>query len=355
LIHQQQLLQALQDRMIPSLQTEGEARLLFANPPVVAPPEVSVLGYYQPPPRPKREQNSPIYQHQWPNEGFEVMRVVEIGCVLEGEADYLLGSDVSRHLHRSDAPDAFHIQIVTMPERTFFVIPPGIVRPNGTRPHWERANPERAFSRIFWILVLPSGAICHICCSRGLTHRNEHYLFIRDRELDPIAQILLQEMRESAPNYTTVARCLLQALLLRIERNLANGQFLLGGQALQPQYTLPNASFTVQRACGYIQERLQEPLTLPAIAKQVYVSPSHLSRMFRAEVGMSVMEYVTQCRIESAKYLLANTEIFCLSIEKISRMVGFSSPSYFTNVFTKQTQLSPTAYREQQRKSVFGS
>jgi two-component system response regulator YesN len=58
------------------------------------------------------------------------------------------------------------------------------------------------------------------------------------------------------------------------------------------------------------------------------------------------MTYVTQCRIASAKYLLANADSFSLSIQKISMLVGFSSASYFTRVFTKQTGVSPTAFRE---------
>ena len=70
---------------------------------------------------------------------------------------------------------------------------------------------------------------------------------------------------------------------------------------------------------------------------------------------MSVMEYVTQCRIAVARYLLANADIFSLSIQTISTLVGFASASYFTRVFTSETGLSPTAYRERQRQGVVPS
>jgi AraC-like DNA-binding protein len=51
-------------------------------------------------------------------------------------------------------------------------------------------------------------------------------------------------------------------------------------------------------------------------------------------------------RIEESKYLLAETD---LSLSQVAQMLGFSSPSYFSQVFRRTQNLSPTEYRQNTR------
>ena len=84
-------------------------------------------------------------------------------------------------------------------------------------------------------------------------------------------------------------------------------------------------------------------LSREELAKQVYMSPDYLTKLFRKETGMSLSDYIIQKRISIAKQLLATTG---LSMVEISRRTGFSYSSYFTRIFKKKTGMTPQQYRE---------
>ena len=96
-----------------------------------------------------------------------------------------------------------------------------------------------------------------------------------------------------------------------------------------------------------IDKGFQEPsLTISAISDKLGFSDSYLRRIFRAEYGMSPMEYLTAVRIRYAKNLL---ESDFLSIEQIGTLCGFQSVGYFIQSFRKQTGETPGAYRKRMR------
>ncbi|MNW70066.1 HTH-type transcriptional regulator YesS [compost metagenome] len=63
---------------------------------------------------------------------------------------------------------------------------------------------------------------------------------------------------------------------------------------------------------------------------------------------MTFVEYVTQQRIEAAKFMLSSTD---KSITAISSGVGYQERRYFTKVFQKQTGMTPKEYRDQKKRS----
>ena len=92
----------------------------------------------------------------------------------------------------------------------------------------------------------------------------------------------------------------------------------------------------------YIEEHYMEPLTLEEIAQEIGFNDSYLSSIFKKQVGKSVIDYLTNVRIQHAKELLIDPE---RSVEDISDEVGFSDPKYFTRRFKKYTGVSPREYR----------
>ena len=93
----------------------------------------------------------------------------------------------------------------------------------------------------------------------------------------------------------------------------------------------------------YIDENYQKPLQLENIATQFSISSNYLCRVYKKITGQSVLEYVTQQRIEEAKYLLQTTNT---KIKDISQLVGYENIYYFSKVFKKVTGESPAAFRE---------
>ncbi|WP_373164361.1 helix-turn-helix domain-containing protein [Agathobaculum sp. Marseille-P7918] len=98
----------------------------------------------------------------------------------------------------------------------------------------------------------------------------------------------------------------------------------------------------VQEAMAFIQAHLREDLRLKRLAAHVYLSPSHLIRLFRAQTQQSPHEYVILCRMDRAKYLLKTTD---LPVKRVAAEVGYRSESSFTAAFTERIGISPRAFR----------
>lgn len=100
----------------------------------------------------------------------------------------------------------------------------------------------------------------------------------------------------------------------------------------------------------YIQKNLDAPLTSDSICEAFHCSRSQLYHISMQAFGMGIMQYVTYCRIERAKQLLAEGK----SIAETSELCGFSEYNYFCKIFRKHTGFSPASYRkalEEDRKS----
>jgi len=104
----------------------------------------------------------------------------------------------------------------------------------------------------------------------------------------------------------------------------------------------PGSSPVVGRACVYIQEHLEEPLSLGAVAKAVHVSAAYLSQKFKHSTGMNFVEYVSRTRVEKARILLENPN---QRVSEIAFEVGFQSLSQFNRAFKKFTGQSPSIQR----------
>lgn len=99
----------------------------------------------------------------------------------------------------------------------------------------------------------------------------------------------------------------------------------------------------ILEAQNYVVEHYAEDLTLNGIASALYVSPYHLSRLFRKHVGIGIIEYIKTIRIKVAQNMLIKTDD---SITIISDKAGFSSAAHFRRVFKEITGMSPQKYRQ---------
>lgn len=98
----------------------------------------------------------------------------------------------------------------------------------------------------------------------------------------------------------------------------------------------------IEAALHYITIHLHEKITLEAVAGAAGLSACHLSRIFKKEVGMSMVDYVQSERIEAAKHMLVNSDE---TLASISQYLYFSTQSYFIRIFRKYTGMTPGQYR----------
>lgn len=98
----------------------------------------------------------------------------------------------------------------------------------------------------------------------------------------------------------------------------------------------------VNRVKRFIHENYQRDLTRDDLAASVFLTPDYLSKMFKNETKMSMIEYLNVYRIEMARRMLVERSV---SVGAVAAATGFDNLSYFSTVFKKMTGETPGGYR----------
>ncbi len=126
--------------------------------------------------------------------------------------------------------------------------------------------------------------------------------------------------------------------------------FLRRYSATQPplgEITGGLSPYKLRRTTFYINAHLEQELSLATLAAVGETSPAHFSRLFKHATGLAPHQYVIRCRMERAKYLLAETNI---SLSEIALLVGCTDHSHFSALFRTHVAQTPTTYRDNARK-----
>lgn len=94
---------------------------------------------------------------------------------------------------------------------------------------------------------------------------------------------------------------------------------------------------------AFIWRNYNQDISLNKTAAAVRISPFYLSHLFRTEMGISFLGYLTSVRISVAKKLLQQTR---MSIMEVCLDVGYQDPSHFAKIFKKKEGIRPTEYRK---------
>jgi len=95
-------------------------------------------------------------------------------------------------------------------------------------------------------------------------------------------------------------------------------------------------------AMDYIEAHLAEPLTVPQIARYADVSHNHLTRLFRAETGDTVVAYIRQRRLARAEHLLRRST---MPIPAIAASVGIPDLQAFNKACRRELGAPPRRLR----------
>lgn len=98
----------------------------------------------------------------------------------------------------------------------------------------------------------------------------------------------------------------------------------------------------VIKCINYIYAHLHMRITLKDLSKEVSLSESYLSRLFKQETGVSISEYISVQKIETAKNMLMYSDY---SPAQIASILGYPSQSYFTECFKKATGSTPKRFK----------
>lgn len=105
-----------------------------------------------------------------------------------------------------------------------------------------------------------------------------------------------------------------------------------------------NYSEAVQKAIGAVNRQWGDSeLSLQSVADSLYISPQHLSRLFRRETGDTFGNYLTRKRINEAMRMLQDPG---LKMYEIAQKTGYTTQHYFSSAFKKALGISPAEYRK---------
>ena len=101
---------------------------------------------------------------------------------------------------------------------------------------------------------------------------------------------------------------------------------------------------TVDFLKKYINEHINEELSLMQLSQITGYNASYLSRIFSAETHETLVKYIARKRMAAIRKLMQDP---ALSLEQIMTLTNFNSRSYFNSFVKKETGLSPKKYRAQ--------
>lgn len=145
---------------------------------------------------------------------------------------------------------------------------------------------------------------------------------------------ILQETHSELPGSDTICQAYMEILVTRLMRST---DFSLNRDPL------PSSNNQVAAVRKYIDAHFKESLTLDKLAEIGRVNKYYLAHSFKEEFGVSPISYQLGRRIEESCYLLRQTD---MSLAQIAQVLGFSSSSYFSQLFRKHMGVTPSDYRK---------
>ena len=148
---------------------------------------------------------------------------------------------------------------------------------------------------------------------------------------------LVAELRQpQGPSSRHLCAALLTRLLIGLERAHVQGGVRPAGQRATP------VRAPVAQAEAFMERNFWRPLRRQDISRAVGLSEVQLGRLMRSATGRSILQRLTDIRMEQASHLLRESD---MAISQIALEVGISSFSHFASTFRRATGLTPSAFR----------
>lgn len=190
------------------------------------------------------------------------------------------------------------------------------------------------------------------------THPHRFWAIAESTELiwfsidGPLAEQFMRELGLDSGVYPCGAPPIAQVheLMASLRDHSFQGRRNASVLAIRAIYDLANASrrttapSTVQQVQNIIQQEFADPkISTEMIAAKVQYHRGALSRMFHRHTGVTIMDYLTQTRLQEARALLQHTD---QKIADVSRMCGFRQPTYFCRWLRRHAGMGPSELRQ---------
>jgi len=182
---------------------------------------------------------------------------------------------------------------------------------------------------------------------------NENHLFTANAE----ARFVVADM-ENIPLNLSSSQCIVFAINAPFKNyltfiasqleNKINGQleqvmFEMFSLLLAEQTLSPKVDNRIGTAISFIEQNIAEPLQISGLAKSAFLSETQFKKLFKEQIGLTVMKYVTKLRMEKAQALLTHTDY---PLHIIGEKVGYKEPSTFSRKFSQYFGLPPMRFKK---------
>ena len=150
---------------------------------------------------------------------------------------------------------------------------------------------------------------------------------------------ILREIELKKASYEDICQAYMEILIIRLMRNT--------DLSVQPESHIMSSNRQCAAVRRYIDLHFKEPLTLEQLSAEAHMNKYYLSHAFKREYGVSPINYLISRRIDERMYLLSETD---LSMSQIAQLLGFSSLSYFSQVFRRVYGSSPMEFRQKAKR-----
>lgn len=276
--------------------------------------------------------NYTIPTRQYPQDGMEITDWPVIACVVSGAAQLEAGN--------------YYLQCE---EGNFLFYPPQVARADGMKPHLRDREKNQGATDIFWLYHWKDGIICHTCHSRGQEHQattpHEH-VYLRSRQALLCFEVIIEEMAKPSGGDLRVFRSLLLSMLLVLRTELEQGNYIQPGAAVTDE-AMTEAENPILQAAHYVSFHLENNLTIDRMAQKYFMSRSQFTKRFRATMGISFGDYLTEQRLSAVSALLRDTD---WALEPICQMTGIKQSNLRSHLRNRMG-LSPVEYRRYLRSA----
>jgi AraC-like DNA-binding protein len=344
------VLQALDEYIIPALRVQNVVQILAE-----LPYDFSGVEHHI-----ERRKLLPHKMHgplqmvrHWKEERMVSSSMLNFGFVYEGISYERVGVTTAQaKTVKSPSLSPAGITRVHLQSPAIICYPPCTLHSDGSLP----ANRWPGKTRVFCFNLTQNDLRLSISERDVQTASSTHRLQVNDPLLVQMGQIYLDELRQR--DVSSGAQAQLLAFMQRLKRNLerhkpgfANSCWVDATQVNRKidETDNPRHQELCTEIVEYIHSHLHLQLTLSLLAQRFGFSEFHLNCIFKQVLGMTVVQYVALQRIETAKFMMLNTQE---RINDVAQLTGFASAASFCNVFRKHTGLSPNEFRRvTQRKA----
>lgn len=259
----------------------------------------------------------------------------ELGSPLESLTATYITHSFSRHVH-----EGFAIGVIERGAETFYYRGANHIAPQGSvvvvspdELHTGQAVTHNGWS--YRMIYPPADLLARVTSEIAGQPRGIPYFtspIIHDDALFAIlrdAHIALEQSRSALERETR----LMEALAMLVRRHAEDHPSLA-------QSGLPHTA--LRQAQDYLRAHFAEDISLEQLARMVYLSPFHLSRLFREQVGLPPHSYLNHIRVNRAKTLLNNG----LAPAEVASAVGFADQSHLSKIFKRVVGVPPGQYRK---------